>query len=212
MPETRQWTALVPLKDSQQSKSRMAAALGLNPAQTRRLATAMASDVVDACLASIHVDQVAIVTPNPTLFQPDRSLTRLTEMRGAADLNAILTAAVYELRAARPHVHVVIVLADLGCLRSDSVDRLCASAPTGARGFVRDYSGSGTTMMFIPAAERPNLAFGPNSAANHSAAQCHDLTEFARPDARLDLDTAADLVIGTKLGFGDETRRLLTTR
>lgn len=205
MPETRQWTALLPLKDSPRSKSRLAAERGFSPDQSRQFATAMASDVVDACRVSHRVGQVAIVAPAPTLFRPECSLIRLTETPGAADLNAVLRGAIRDLRAASSHVQIIIILADLACVRSDSIDRMCAAAPIGASGFVRDHANTGTTMMLIPTGDNPHLAFGPNSATHHAAAGSNDLTEFAGPDARLDLDTDTDLVNGVQLGFGKAT-------
>lgn len=197
--------AVVPVKLLTGAKTRLAL-----PAERRRaLALAFALDTVAALLASPLVSGVLVVTSDPVV---ERHLRR-HPVRLTPDPGTGLGPAVHRgIRLARqwaPTVGVVVVPADLPCLRGQDVTLVLQQAAVTRGAFVPDRSGTGTTLLWCPPG-RPALAqYGPDSAAGHRALGLH--TAYgAPPRARLDVDTVQDLHEAVALGTGAQTAAAVT--
>lgn len=191
--------AIVPVKQLAHGKSRLAATLGREGAET--LALAMLEDVVEALRGARGVDVVAVVTP-------DRAVAEAAERAGARallgddpGLNESIDRAARELGAES----TLVVLGDVaGIVREDVealLDALAASpVPAAVLAPARD-GGSGAL------ARRPHDAipsrFGKESARAHrEAAHARGVAWSERPLASLALDLDDDDALRAFLATG----------
>lgn len=210
-PDPPRVTAVVPVKRLDAAKSRLA----LPPGARRELALAFAVDTVEALVRCEDVGAVVVVTADPAvaarLRRPD-----LRGVRMAPDPVPGLVPAVHAgIRAAtawRPRAGVLVVPADLPCLRPADVAAV-VSAPVGPGGaFVPDRAGTGTTLAHHPRGAYGVVAvpqYGPGSAARHAALGLRALVD-APVRARQDVDTLDDLHDAAVLGTGAATRAALS--
>ncbi len=87
---------------------------------------------------------------------------------------------------------MLALCADLPALTAVAVADLLAAAPRSGAGFVADHTGVGTT-AYLAAPARFDPRFGAGSRAVHAVQGAADLTAFARPGLRADVDTPEDL-------------------
>lgn len=195
--------AIVPVKRLALAKSRLSV-----PAEQRQaLALGFALDTISALSGSALVADVVVVTSDPLVARRVRALGA----RVVADRSAGLTEALDDgLRAAvaTPGTGVVVVPADLPCLRAPDVTQVLEGAGRAAA-FVPDRSGTGTTFVLHPPGATVRTAYGPGSAAGHRRLGLRAL-DGAPPGARHDVDTLADLAEAEALGLGPETRVALS--
>lgn len=195
---------LLPVKSPGTGKTRMTS---LTDADRARLAGSFAIDALDACLATPGVAEVMVVSD-------DADFATVLASRGArtcADpeqgLNAALRHAADVVRADRPDLRPVALLADLPALSPADLAAALgfASAASGAC-FVQDADGTGTTLYTAPYdAFEPR--FGPGSAQRHSAhavAVPGPLTTLRR-----DVDDLDGLQEAIALGVGPATTAAL---
>lgn len=200
--DPRTYRAFVPVKSWERAKTR----LGL-PAQVRaRLARAFAADTLAALTGSAGIDEVVVVTDNPTartdLPAGDWDVLVDTDADGLND--ALVRAATHPAYAGG-HA-VVVVCADLPALRGTDVDTLLAAARTSARDwFVSDAQEVGTTILASADGTGFRPAFGDASRAVHAARGWQDLSAPAPERVRRDVDTIADLRAASALGLGPAT-------
>lgn len=200
--EAAGWSAVVPLKRSAHAKQRLVGLGRWRPA----LVVAFATDVVAAVLESRHVREVIVVggdgLPPGLLAQP--SVHRLDDVRG---LNPAVDAGI---RAARRNaaVGVLVLPADLPCLRPDDVDTLVHTALDGRAGVLADADGEGTAALVLGSGVPFAPAFGPGSYARHLDAGAHPVAAEL-PTARRDVDSREHLEVARRLGVGQRTMRVL---
>lgn len=190
-------TAVVPVKPLVRAKSRLAL-----PADERRaLALAFALDTIAALSGSPLVAGVLVVTSDPDVM----SSLRNHPVRLAPDAGTGLDPAVRSgIRAAtawRTGTGVVVVPADLPCLRADDVTQVLAGAPSTEGAFVPDRATTGTTLVVYPPGRAAVAQYGPGSAARHRALGLRPLDD-APVRVRHDVDTLDDLHVAMTLGLG----------
>lgn len=192
--------AVVPVKALTHAKTR----LMVSDEGRRELALAFALDTLTAVLGCPAVSGVLVVTSDPAV---------VCRLRGSAvrlmpDPGAGLTAAVHDgIRAAaawQPSTRVVVVPADLPCLRADDVTAVLETTRPHERVFVPDRSGTGTTLLIHPTGPSVRAGYGPGSAARHEALGLRRLQD-APVRARHDVDTVEDLLGAQTIGTGPET-------
>jgi 2-phospho-L-lactate guanylyltransferase len=197
------------------AKSRLAAVL--EPAERRRLALAMFSDVLDTCSAASHVltGTLAVVD--------DAAARRVAELKGAVsvddpgvgDMNVAV--AVGSRAAAKLGATTVIILpGDVPLISLHDLESLIGAAGAAARvvivGASRDGQGTNALLLRPPDVIAP--AFGPPSVGRHVAAGRASGAEtrvLARLGLALDVDTPADLAALADVPVGPHTAEALVT-
>jgi 2-phospho-L-lactate guanylyltransferase len=196
------WAAVVPLKQPASAKQRLAGLDAWRPA----LAVAFATDVVTALLASQAVREIVVVGGDglaPALLDLP-AVHRIADVRGLNDAVEAGMARAHPLTA----TGVLVLPADLPCLRPADVDVLLDGAPPHRAQVLADADGLGTSALVIPAGVTFVPRFGPGSYARHLAAGAMPV-EGDLATARRDVDTVEHLETARRLGVGLETARLL---
>lgn len=182
---TRSWVVVVPVKNLESAKTRMA-----HPSRPE-LALAMALDTIQAAVRTPSVREVLVVTGDPVVARAvPRTGVRVVRDDGAGDLNRCLVAAVEDLPSGQP---VVVMVADLPSARPDELALLLDSAPEHGAAVVGDREGHGTTLLLATEPSRLHPRFGVGSLARHLAGGALDLSASAGPGLRLDVDVIDDL-------------------
>lgn len=189
---------LLPVKRPELAKSRLAA---LGHAVRRELALAFALDTLTVLLETDGVDEVVVVTDDPTISAIARA-GGAGVAPDAGELNESLRRA----GTSQPEdALLVAVCADLPALRA--TDLAAALAELRAEpSFVADASGAGTTLYAAPHAVF-DPTFGPDSAARHRAAGARELAGILTT-LRTDVDDVASLRVAVALGVGLHTSRV----
>lgn len=196
-----QVTAVVPVKALARAKSR----LSLPDRQRQALALAIALDTVTALNSCPEVAAVVVVTADPTVASVARRLPVQVVPDDADGLDAAVAAGVAVATTQRPGDGVLVVPADLPCLRAVDVTEVLALAYGASSGaFVPDRPGTGTTMVVQGAGGHAITRYGPGSAARHADLGMRALHD-APLRARHDVDTVDDLHRATALGLGAST-------
>ena len=201
--------AVVPVKELESSKSRLAASLGGDaPA---RLALAMLDDVLDALMRVPALTRVGVVTPDDHVARAARDGGAVAVMHPEPGLNPAIEHAA-EVLAPGPNDGVLVVLGDVAGVRPQEIERLLASV--GERGIALAPANDGGTSALLRAPRGVIPAgFGPGSAKVH-----RDLAEQAGvpyvevplPSLAIDLDEREDLdAFLASDAAGERTRALL---
>ena len=182
--------AIIPVKASPESKSRLAGVLDA-PARAA-LVDAMLERVIEAAVSARNIARVALLgTPRAV---PPADVERLAEP--GQGLNAAVTSALAEV-AARGASRVVFVHGDLPTVSARELE-LLAAAPSGEIAIAPDRHGTGTNALSLPLPEARgfSFAFGPDSFALHLAeAERRGLKveEIHSPGLARDVDEPDDL-------------------
>src|SRR5690349_18907307 len=186
------WTIVVPIKPLPVAKTRLRGAVPdlAHP----DLVLAMAQDTVVAALACPAVAKVLVVGDDPRVAAAMAELGADCVPDAPADgLNAAIRYG--ERHATGP---VAALTADLPALRPAE---LAEALDEGGRSFVPDQEGTGTVLLI----GRPlDPHFGVGSAEAHERSGARRLDKNW-PGLRRDIDTAADLAEGRRLGLGRHT-------
>lgn len=177
------WTAVVPLKQGPDRKTRLAGRL--SGAERLALSEAMAAHVLACLKDSPAIARIILLSPVRPL---DPALDwRLDAGRG---LNAELTA----LRAELSDGGMLIIHGDLPLLTVADVEALIKAAEAGRLAIAPDAHGTGTNALAIPQPLVRDFAFafGLNSCALHIAGT--DMAvRIERQGLAIDVDTPDDL-------------------
>lgn len=190
-------TAVVPVKPLRHAKSRLL----LAPEQRQALALAFAVDTVSALLACRQVGEVLVVTADTTVEHRLRPLGARLARDGGGGLGAAVAQGTARAARRRPDAGVVVVPADLPCLRPGDLEEVLALAAGAPGAFVPDRAGTGTTVLVQPPGVPVTAAYGPGSAARHRLLGLRPLDD-APVRARHDVDTVDDLRAAKALGVG----------
>ncbi|MCX4746603.1 2-phospho-L-lactate guanylyltransferase [Kitasatospora sp. NBC_01287] len=217
------WSLVLPLKQLARAKSRLHPYAG---ARRPELALAFALDTVTAALECPVVAQVLVVSRDPLAGArlaalgavlvddepegPDPA-ERIDPARRAGQptadgLNPALAHGAAHARRLRPGAPLAALSADLPALRPAELARVLAAVPDGARAFLADTPGIGTTLLACAAGQPLRPAFGGASRQRHAAGGALELALTDVPSVRRDVDTAADLAQALALGVGPHTR------
>ena len=201
--------AVVALKSLRTAKSRLR---GIPTGLRQEIAWCLAYDTI-AALATA-VDQVVVVSNEPSLTErlaPAPWSVRILSEGPSLGMNAALAAGAAELTRAGSAL-VAACVADLPCLRPDSVRRLVAAASSHPRSYVADASGIGTTMLFARGVSL-DPRFQGSSAAAHRGSGAVPLVEADDlADTRRDVDTLTDLYAAERIGLGERSAALFDRR
>lgn len=202
---TARTVALIPLRDPGSGKSRLAPALDRE--ERAALAEAMLADVVLAL--TDDVDDVVLLASGSQAAAAGRALGLdvLLDDADAPGLNPALAGATRKLSPSS--ARIVVVVADLPCLRSTDVKAVLADeAPV----VVAPTADGGTAMLLRVPGEVITTAYGPDSAVRHLGL-AHDAgvtsQRIDRPGTELDVDTVRDLAELLAAPVGPSTRRWL---
>lgn len=198
------FTAVIPVKPLTAAKSRLAL-----PAEARRgFMLAFALDTLVALTTCDAVARVIIVTADPDVAAAaTRHGALVVTDPDTTDLNDAITVGVGAALRQHPHEGVLVVPADLPCLRPTDVTEVLRQARSFPKAFVPDRAGTGTTLVVCQPGKPVVTCYGPTSAARHTDVGLEVLTA-APVRARHDVDTREDLRQAITLGVGDRTAAL----
>jgi len=198
-PKVPKVTAVVPVKDLDLAKSRLA----LPEHERRALALAFATDTLAALLGCPDVTTAVVITA-------DRDIAALATSQGAevvpdhtAHLDAAIAEAVAHAARQTPEATVLVTPSDLPCLRAADVTDVLRQAAGHRAAYVPDRSGTGTTMVVHAAGEPVVTGYGAGSAERHTSLGLYAVPAPIR--ARHDVDTLDDLRAAITLGLGSAT-------
>lgn len=200
------WCLVVPVKRLDSAKSRLS---GRAAALRAELALAFATDTVLAALTCDRVERVVVVTDDATAAGELTGLgADVVADRPGAGLNPALRHGADV--AALPGRGIGALSGDLPSLRSDQLGLALARARGWSASFLRDHSGTGTTLLVAAAQEAFQPAFGPGSARAHLRAGAAEIPPEGLDTVREDVDTTADLDRATRRGVGPRTAQVLS--
>jgi 2-phospho-L-lactate/phosphoenolpyruvate guanylyltransferase len=155
--------AIIPVKASPDSKSRLAGVLD-EPARAA-LVEAMLAGVIDAARTARNITRVCLIGTPPV--DPPADVTVLEEP--GSGLNAAASAAMAQA-ASEGADRVVIVHGDLPLVTARDLE-LLAAAPAGEIAIAPDRHGTGTNALSLPlpGARGFSFGFGPDSFGRHNA-------------------------------------------
>lgn len=186
------WWVVVPVKDADHGKSRLAGVLG--PGDRGRFVRSMALDTLAAAASAELVAGVVLVTPDRVLASwAQRGGALVVDEPPGGGLDEAVLAGEAVVRARTPDAPVAALLGDLPGLRPADLDeglRLAAAHP---RAHVPDAAGTGTTLLTAASGSTLRPAFGAGSSARHAAAGHVALDLPADSTLRHDVDEPADL-------------------
>jgi 2-phospho-L-lactate guanylyltransferase len=200
MPPKRPCIALVPARDFEKGKSRLAGSL--SDEKRAALGEWMLGRVLEAVSTSGGVDEIGVLSDGGPVLS-------LAESKGAEaipcpghDLNADLGAGLsWALeRGARS---LLIVPGDLPALKSSDVNAMIAQAAVDDCAVLSPSADGGTNGVFLCPPDGFSFSFGPGSFGRHleaaKAAQLHPI-RFENEGFGLDVDTPADLSVLAEAG------------
>ncbi|WP_273651580.1 2-phospho-L-lactate guanylyltransferase [Cellulomonas fimi] len=186
------WWVVVPVKDADRGKSRLADVLG--PGERGRFVRSMALDTLAAASAADAVAGVVLVTPDRVLASwAQRGGALVVDEPAGGGLDAAVVAGEAFVRTRTPDAPVAALLGDLPGLLPADLDAALRLASAHPRAHVPDVAGTGTTLLTAVAGSTLRPAFGAGSSARHAAAG--HLALDVPPDSSLrhDVDEPADL-------------------
>lgn len=189
-------TAIIPLKDLVQAKSRLAGVL--RPAERRMLAQAMAEDVLRVLQGHPGITRTILVTDDPSgaqLAQLHGAQCLSEAGLGGGGLNAVLQAgsALVQQRYGGPQL---ILHADLPLLSSADLDQVLTALRSGGLVIGGDRHGTGTNLLAFAAGSAPQFQFGAGSYAAHVTSAANNalaVTPLTSAGIGMDVDEPADL-------------------
>ena len=205
------WVVIVPIKRLEIAKSRLSDS---PPGRRRELALAFALDTISAVQACSAVGSVVAVTDDAQARTLALDLgAEVVSDEPDAGLNLALVYAESEVRKRRAQVGVVAMSSDLPSLRPEELAAFLHTVENAEPGrfFVRDTSGTGTSVLAASPTIELSPEFGPRSAARHSRSGAVevDLDHARLSTLHRDVDTDVDLWDAVRLGVGPHTTRVL---
>ncbi len=191
--------AVVPVKDLERAKRRLAGAL--DPAARRGLSLAMLADVLDALDATPGLDGIAVVSRDADVAELARRRGLRVIPEAGAGLNAAVAQAANVLSAnvlsAEGCARLLVMPADLPLAAPEEIAAVLAAlhAAPGLT-LVPDRHGVGTNALACTPPDAVAPSFGAGSFARHLEAARHagiPATVLRLPGLGLDIDTPADL-------------------
>ena len=192
------WTVVLPVKNADRAKSRLAGLPAAGPA----LARAIALDTIEAVTACAAVARVVVVTDDDGLAASVPSGVVIVQDHEGGGPNAAILAAMASIPASVPRA---ALLADLAALRATDLESVLEAAAQVERGVVPDAESDGSTMVTARAGVPWASAFGGSSLERHVALGCTVLDVPSGSSLRRDVDTPAHLEAAVELGLGPRT-------
>lgn len=184
-------SAVVPLKNLTQAKSRLAPLLSDD--ERRGLVAAMLSDVLGALELASLVSDIFIVSDQP--FEVPATVSRIPEVENRGYDAAVATAAadqrIVEARA------MLVLPGDLPLANSDDIDVFVAGSPRKGARIAPARDGDGTNALLLAPPTLMRTQFGPGSFKRHHAqalSVASTVEIVAPPGLAFDMDTPQDLL------------------
>ena len=207
--------AVVPIKDTNDAKRRLAGVLGAP--RRRELALAMFEDVLATLSRVRELAGIVVITADPAATAIARRYGARVSRQGAHDGHSGAVAAAARRLASQG---MLTVPGDIPLVEADDIRKLVAvhrdASCLGARAFIitpaRDERGS-NAVLCSPATAVP-LRFGADSFWPHLAAARHcgiEPTVLHLPRIALDIDTPDDLALFLATPSHTRARALLET-
>jgi len=175
------WVAIIPLKQGDGQKSRLADAL--SKAERDTLMESLFRHVLGQLEAATEIHRVILLSPRrPTPCG----------IEWCPDLGRGLNAELDDLRAQLARQDVMVVHGDLPLLRASDISRLASEAERVGVAIAPDRHGTGTNAIALRRGVPFRFAFGEGSFRRHSAFAPHAAI-IVRPGLSHDLDTPHDL-------------------
>lgn len=225
---SRRIHVLVPLKDLEAAKTRLAEVLAAD--QRRALVRAMAADVLAVLAAYPAALAVQVLSDDPEVAELAREsgaghwsesvlLAGSSQREQASELprdplNRVLQAAAERVAAASAPGDLTLILhADLPCLGHADIDAaLAALDQSGGMVLACDAQGTGSNLLLFASAAPPVFQFGPGSAEAHRHGAEMQKIPFRclhLPGVASDIDTPQDLQQLRRQAPGPRTARWL---
>lgn len=188
--------AIVPVKETQAAKSRLAAEL--NPQQRRRLMRWMVEGVLDS-LASLPGLQGVVVVGELFAGAGMKPLIRLPDPGRGPNAAVAEGLALLHRRGAEA---AVVVAGDLPVLQPADVEALIEAGRDAGVALAPDRHGTGTNAVYLRLPTALLTSFGPGSLARHVAAARalgFEPRLVRREGLALDVDESGDLEIVRRL-------------
>ena len=182
------WRALVPVKESESAKSRLAGSLSW--AQRRRLSQTMLDHVLRTLREVADIELIGIVSRDAP---SDGAVSWLRDE--GFGLNAELTRA----RGVWGAHDILVIHADLPLVTADDIRALLAAAEESGRAIAPDRHGSGTNAVAVKAGQAFHFRFGPDSFERHSID--HRPASVVRRGLAVDVDNAEDIAQMSEAGI-----------
>jgi 2-phospho-L-lactate guanylyltransferase len=184
------WTAVVPLRQGQNPKSRLSSCISLD--DRIRLSAHMAETVVQALHEAGDIGHILLLSPEtPTV---------LANVEWRRDAGRGLNA---ELDALRRELHdqaLLVIHGDLPLVGPDDIVAMIAGAEGCGCAIAPDRHGTGTNGVAITPNQGFSFAFGEGSMARHLAC-APGAAVIRRPGVSIDIDTPHDLRTAIMAGF-----------
>lgn len=182
--------AIIPVKATEDSKSRLAGVLDAEERQA--LVSAMLNHVVDAAQSANRISRVVLVGPSRCGLPEE---IPLLEDPGEG-LNMAVQSAFREVAGNKPD-RVLVIAADLPVVSSQELDLLTV-VPENAVGIAPDRHETGTNALSLPlpAAQDFAFSFGPDSFAKHKQETARlglELETILSKGLERDIDAPEDL-------------------
>lgn len=187
--------AMIAIKPFGDAKERLAT--GLDPAQRRQIAEAMARDVIAAIAQCTELDEIVIVSREPAIAEIAEGVaTAVLEDPVTGHNDAAKIAAAWA--AERGCKRIVMLPGDCPLLDPDEIDELVRRSRDDRLelAVIPDRMGTGTNALVISPPDAVDSSFGPDSRQRHIALGLSRGLRTAALDVKslaLDLDTSEDL-------------------
>ncbi len=206
--------AVMPVKQLNLAKSRLASCLGARRAEFARC---LMLHTLDALRASGVFDGIVVVTPDAHVAAHAEAHGAIVAADRGNSLNEACSLGLAAAQALGAEL-TVFVHADLALLRAADIRALlasyhtaCAAAGTPLLGLVRCKEGDGTNIVFCDRATSFVPHFGPRSFARHAAetGYCALLNEHAAFDIDTEIDMAALVLQYSRMDPSDPIAQML---
>lgn len=184
------WTAVLPLRQGPQPKSRLSSRL--SPAQRVALSTSMAGIVLRVLHDCPSLDRVILLSPDA----PSEGLAGEWLRDEGAGLNQELDA----LRARLGNSAMLVIHGDLPLVTVADIAALVSGAERHGHALAPDRHGAGTNAVAIGGGRPFTFAFGEGSLHRHLACAPKAM-QVRRPGLAIDVDTPDDLDAAIAAGF-----------
>ncbi|MEJ2411028.1 MAG: 2-phospho-L-lactate guanylyltransferase [Novosphingobium sp.] len=184
------WTAVVPLKQGEDPKSRLSAIL--SPSDRIALSVHMARRVIEALRASASIDQILLFSP---IAPP-----ALMDVEWCADKGPGLNDGLDRLRRKLAERPVLVIHGDVPLAGAADIEAMVRGAGERGHSLAPDRHDAGTNAVALMPGQVLSFAFGRDSFARHRANAPHAAL-IRRPGLAIDVDTPEDLAIASAFGF-----------
>ena len=184
------WSAVVPLRQGQDPKSRLSKSL--SPSERIRLSIHMVNAVVQALRDAGGIEQILLLSP----VAPPASICVKWRQDKGQGLNAELDI----LRRELGDRALLVIHGDLPLVGPDDIEAMIEGAEERGHAFAPDRHDAGTNAVAIMPDRAFSFAFGEGSLARHLA-HVPNAALIRRPGLSIDIDTPDDLERAIAAGF-----------